>query len=162
METKLTAPRVRDETVRRDRLLRRLEATSARPLTLVACPAGFGKSSLLASWYADEAARRPVGWLTLDKADNDPVVLWSYLLEALRRVCPTIDESLSRAAVGAPMIVDVLLPRLVNALAEQPAMTLILDDFHELTDGPARDSINWLVGHAPRNIQHRAVDQEGT
>jgi LuxR family maltose regulon positive regulatory protein len=153
METKLTAPRVRDETVRRDRLLRRLDATSTRPLTLVACPAGFGKSSLLASWYDDEAARRPVAWLTLDKADNDPVVLWSYLLEALRRACPTMDESIFRAAVVAPMIVDVLLPRLVNALATQPLMTLILEDFHELTDGPARDSVTRLIGHAPRNVR---------
>ena len=71
-------------------------------------------------------------------------------------------KSIFRAAVVAPMIVDVLLPRLVNALAEQPSMTLILDDFHELTDGPARDSVTRLIGHAPRNVRVVFVDQEGT
>ena len=116
--TKLTAPRVRDEMVLRGRLLERLESGAGAGLTLVACPAGFGKTSLLASWHAAEADRTPLGWLTLDKGDNDPVVLWSYLLEALRRVCPSIEESVSRAAVGAPLVLEVLMPRLVNALAD--------------------------------------------
>ena len=45
------------------------------------------------------------------------------------------------------------MPRLVNALADQAGVTLILDDFHELADGPARDSISWLVAHAPDELQ---------
>ena len=31
-----------------------------------------------------------MAWLSIDKDDNDPAVLWAYLLEALRRVCPDI------------------------------------------------------------------------
>ncbi len=151
--TKLAAPQVRDQMVVRGRLLERLDSGAGAGLTLVACPAGFGKTSLLASWHAAEADRTPMGWLTLDKGDNDPVVLWSYLLEALRRVCPTIEESVPRAAVGAPLVIEMLMPRLVNALADQARVTLILDDFHELADGPARDSISWLVAHAPTSFQ---------
>ena len=81
-------------------LLERLRAGSGLGLSLVACPAGFGKTSLLAEWQEAEAARKPVGWLTLDKGDNDPVVLWSYVLEALRRVCPAISAT-SPQRVGA-------------------------------------------------------------
>ena len=55
-------------------------------LSLVVCPAGFGKTTMLAAWHQAETARRPVAWLTLDEGDNDPVVLWSYLIEALRQV----------------------------------------------------------------------------
>jgi hypothetical protein len=54
------------------------------PLILVTCPAGFGKISLLAAWYLAEARRRAMAWLTVDM-DDDPAVLWSYLLEAWRR-----------------------------------------------------------------------------
>jgi LuxR family transcriptional regulator, maltose regulon positive regulatory protein len=43
-------------------------------LSLVACPAGFGKTTLLAAWREVEAVRRPVAWLTVDEGDNDPVV----------------------------------------------------------------------------------------
>ena len=54
----------------------------------MACPAGFGKTTLLAAWHEAEAARKPVGWLTLDEGDDDPVVLSSCVpIEALRRVC---------------------------------------------------------------------------
>ena len=151
--TKLSPPQVRDRIVLRRRLLERLDSGAETALTLVACPAGFGKTSLLASWHAAQADRTPMGWLTLDKGDNDPVVLWSYLLEAVRRGCPTLGESLPRTAVGAPLVIEMLMPRLVNALADQARLTLILDDFHELTDGPARDSINWLVYHAPTSLQ---------
>ena len=38
---------------------------------LVACPAGFGKSTLLAAWRERESARRPVAWVTLDEGDDD-------------------------------------------------------------------------------------------
>ena len=75
--TKLHPPSVRDQTVPRERLLERLRSGSGLRLTLVACPAGFGKTTLLAAWREAEAARKPVAWLTLDEGDNDPVVLWS-------------------------------------------------------------------------------------
>ena len=43
---------------------------------------------MLAAWHEVEAARKPVAWLTLDEGDNDPVVLWSYVIEALRAGLP--------------------------------------------------------------------------
>ena len=86
--TKLRPPPVREQSIRRERLLERLRSGSDRRLTLVACPAGFGKTTLLSAWYESEAARRLVAWITLDEADNDPVVLWSHAIEALRRAKP--------------------------------------------------------------------------
>jgi LuxR family maltose regulon positive regulatory protein len=151
--TKLQPPPARDQMVGREHLQERLTAGAARRLSLVACPAGYGKTSLLASWYRTEGPRRAMAWLTVDKDDNDPAVLWSYLLEALHRARPDIGTTASLPAPGASPVIQVLLPRLVNALAEQPALTLILDDFHLLTDGRARESIKWLVEHAPPTFQ---------
>ena len=82
--TKLRPPPVREQSIPRERLLERLRSGSDRRLTLVACPAGFGKTTLLSAWYEAEAARRLVAWLTLDEGDNDPVVLWSHAIGALR------------------------------------------------------------------------------
>jgi LuxR family maltose regulon positive regulatory protein len=137
----------------RDDLLQRLGAGAGLGLTVVACPAGFGKTSLLAAWYQAEAPRRAMAWLTMDKDDNDPAVLWSYLLEALRRVSPAIAEAALVPVPWTPPVLELLLPRLVNVLADQAAVTLILDDFHLLTDGRARESINWLIEHAPPTFQ---------
>jgi LuxR family transcriptional regulator, maltose regulon positive regulatory protein len=83
--TKLRPPTVRDQVVPRERLLERLRTGSGLALSLVACPAGYGKTTLLAAWREAEAAQKPIAWLTLDEDDNDPVVLWSYVIEALHR-----------------------------------------------------------------------------
>ena len=150
--TKLHPPSVRELTIPRERLLERLRGGSDRRLTLVACPAGFGKTTLLAAWREAEAARKPVAWLTLDEGDNDPVVLWTHAIEALRRASPAVARSAPAGTVVAP-VVDVVLPRLVNELDGQGEITLILDDFHRLSNGAARTSVRWFIDHAPPGFQ---------
>jgi LuxR family maltose regulon positive regulatory protein len=145
--TKLHPPARRDQTVVRERLVERVRASAGVKLTVVAAPAGCGKTTLLGTWR-DEERGLPVAWLTLDEGDNDPVVLWAHVIEALRRVRRETGESVP-AAVRAPRIVDSLVHYLLNELAEQDDIVLILDDFHRLSSGPARDSIAWLVEHAP-------------
>jgi LuxR family transcriptional regulator, maltose regulon positive regulatory protein len=144
---------VRDQTVPRERLAQRLGSGSGLRLSVLACPAGYGKTTLLAAWREAAAARKPVAWLTLDEGDNDPVVLWSYVIEALHRVCPAIGRSVSPEALGAAAIVDVVLPKLVNELDGQGEVALVLDDFHRLSAGSARDSVAWFIGHAPSTFQ---------
>ena len=90
-----------EQTVARDRLVERLRPGPGSKLTLVAAPAGCGKTTLLGNWRELEEASRPVAWLSLDEGDNDPVVLWSYVLAALRGVCPTLDVSVV-AGAGRP------------------------------------------------------------
>ena len=152
VSTKLHPPPVREETITRERLLERLRSGSDRSLTLVACPAGFGKTTLLAAWREAEAGRKPVAWLTLDEGDNDPVVLWSHAIEALRRASPAVASAVPAHTVVTP-VVDVVLPRLVNELDSLGEITLILDDFHRLSSVPARQSITWFVEHAPPGVQ---------
>lgn len=151
--TKLRPPHVRQQLVPRQRLLDRLNDGADVRLTLLATPAGFGKTSLLASWFESAADQRAMAWVSLDKGDNDPVVLWSYVVEALRRTCPDIGDSIASPAPGARLVLELLLPRLVNALDAHPGITLILDDFHVLGDGAARDSLGWLVEQAPPSFQ---------
>ena len=146
--TKLRAPAVRDLAIPRRRLLEDLRNGSDRRLTLVACPAGFGKTTLLSAWYEAEAPRRVVAWLTLDEGDNDPVVLWSHVIGALRWASPDVAEPASLHTVVAPVI-DLVLPRLVNELDGQGEITLILDDFHRISSEPARASVRWFIEHAP-------------
>ena len=149
--TKLHPPAIREQVVPRERLLERLRAGSDLALTLVICPAGFGKTTLLAAWYQAETARKPVAWLSLDEGDNDPVMLWSYVIEALRQVCPAVSLPAPHPAEAVP-ITEVVLPRLVNELTEQAEVVLILDDFHRLS-GAALDTMAWFIDHAPASLQ---------
>src|SRR3954447_17889888 len=133
--TKFLPPHVPEAMVRRPRLADRLEAGAHAPLTLVAAPAGAGKSALLSAWVADRAAA-PTAWLSLDPGDGERRRFWRGVLEALRRagVGDPIDSLEVQPGDGA----DQFLPVLVNALQTRDTpVVLVLDDLHEIGDAPA-------------------------
>jgi LuxR family maltose regulon positive regulatory protein len=140
LATKFSVPREPRAAVARPRLLDRLDAGVQGPLTLVAAPAGAGKSALLSSWIAGDRAPGPVAWLSLDTGDADRRRFWRAVLRALAQA--TGDDAVAALAVSPrePMTTDLVLPALVDALAtrEQPVV-LVLDDFHEVIDGVHED-----------------------
>src|SRR5438045_2179998 len=60
LATKLHVPRPPLQLVRRTHLVERLQEAVERPLTLIAAPAGFGKTTLLSTWL--EHASLPAAW----------------------------------------------------------------------------------------------------
>jgi len=151
--TKLNPPFVPLQTVVRERLYRRLSDGRGLRLSLVACPAGFGKSTLLAAWREVEARERPVAWVTLDEADDDAVVLWSHVVEAVGRAIPQVADTLPSATVAAAPLLEVVLPRLLNELTEHGDLVLILDDFHRLSGTASQESFAWFVDRLPATTQ---------
>src|SRR6185369_344696 len=102
LATKLSIPPARAQLVVRPRLFDRLEAGLRGKLTLIAAPAGFGKTTLLSAWRAAAAGSSPpFGWVSLDSGDNDPLLFWSYLLAALDTIAP---------GVGAPALASLQAP----------------------------------------------------
>ena len=84
--TKLALPPVRADLVPRPRLTNQLQLGIQRPLTLIAAPAGFGKTTLLSTWL--EHASRQAAWISLEHDDDDLTRFWSYVFTALSRVHP--------------------------------------------------------------------------
>ena len=133
LTSKITAPNVPDWAVPRPRITR-LIAEGARwcPLTIVTGPPGAGKTMALALWAAAEPGA--VAWVGLDEFDNRPGVFWSYVVAALRQSGVAIPKAL-RAVPRGRAGDDGFLLRLTAALAAQdPPVTLVLDDLHLLTD----------------------------
>lgn len=151
--TKLYPPAARQELLPRERLLGRLRDGASARLTLLAAPAGSGKTSLLARWYEAEHVERLFIWVSVDPGDDDPIVLWSHVLEGLRRANLSLSNPPSTALPGAAGITVALLPRLVNSLSGAGPVVLVFDDFHRLSPGPARDSVGWFLEHVPPNVQ---------
>src|SRR5215210_3920927 len=92
LATKLYIPPPRSKAVLRPHLIERLNQglLHHRKLTLIAAPAGFGKTTLVSAWVA--ACGRKVSWLSLDQADSDPVRFLTYLVAALQKIEPAIGE----------------------------------------------------------------------
>src|SRR4051812_26767490 len=88
IRTKLDVPPPPTALVARPRLLDRLSAAvAAAPVTLVAAPAGAGKTVLVSAWTATRRTRGTVAWLTLDAQDSDRGSFWSAVLTALAPAC---------------------------------------------------------------------------
>ena len=85
LATKLIAPTLRPQLITRVALVQALCAGDGRKLTLLDAPAGWGKTTLLAQWIAQERERNEVAWLSLDLADHDPARFWTYVVATCRR-----------------------------------------------------------------------------
>ncbi len=122
LEAKLHPPAVRSKWVPRDRLVLTLErSVSECPLTLIAAPAGYGKTTVVAQWL-DRMTGRSLAWVALDAADNDPVRFWTHIVTALERAgCAFDGGAESVVAQHRDDITNGLLPEIVNALAEAPS-----------------------------------------
>src|SRR4051812_45935612 len=91
LEGKLHPPRRRQGVVRRPRLIERLNNGILSTLTIVSAPAGFGKTTLLADWLPTiPGDRQHVAWLSLDRADNDATLFWTYLVAAMQSAAPAV------------------------------------------------------------------------
>src|SRR5215211_8656129 len=100
LEAKVRRPADREGLIPRSRLLEALAATPERiSLILVTAPAGYGKTTLLSQWAAEDS--REFAWVTVDEADGDPVRLAGHVALALHRIEP-LDSAVFRAlAAGA-------------------------------------------------------------
>src|SRR5579859_3097969 len=90
LSTKNVVPLVAAEFVHRPRLIERINRGVQGPLTLLAAPAGFGKTSVLAEWASQ--SRLAIAWLTLSSEDNDRFRFARYLNNALEAVSPGLGE----------------------------------------------------------------------
>ena len=154
LATKLHVPRPQPGFVPRPRLAEALSEGLARRLILVCAPAGSGKTALLADWAP--SGSRPVAWLSLDAADNDPVRFWRHTVAALDRARPGIGER-AGLLLGPPALASFegLVTALINDLAAQPGdgeVLLVLDDYHLIDAQPVHASLAFLLEHLPPGL----------
>lgn len=155
LATKLRVPQLPLHLVRRPQLAMRLQQAAQRPLTLIAAPAGFGKTTLLASWI--EQASLEVAWITLEHDDDDLTRFWSYVFTALARVHPGSGTSalslLQASTLSLLPPIETVLSVWINDLVTLPhTIALVLDDYHLITAQPIHRAVAYLVDHLPPQL----------
>ena len=150
VEAKLAVPSVRHGVVERPRVMRALEAGHDAALTLVAAPAGYGKTTAVRAWCATLDAS--VAWVTLDAGDNDPVRLWRYVATAVDRVRPVLGRAALRKLDVAGSPVEAAIDELMNGVAALGSeLVIVLDDLHAVTSDECISSIDYALAHLPPN-----------
>ena len=152
--TKVWPPVVRPLHVARDRSLALLRAGEGLRLTLVDAPAGSGKTTALAQWFAADAGRRAGAWFSLDRSDNDPTRFWTYLILAIREVAPGFGEAPLGAVRSGAEVETYVLPPLVNELAGlDTGLALVVDDFHLIVNPAIHAQVEQFLEHLPPSVQ---------
>ena len=151
LTTKLYLPPARSNRVSRTRLTARLN--EARPLTLVAAPAGFGKTTLVSQWIPQ--SQHCVTWLSLDSADNDPIRFWCYVVAALQRLRSDLGAgALVLLQAPQPPPLPTVLTELLNDISRfDDQFALVLDDCHTIDEPSIHEALAFLVEHLPRQMR---------
>jgi LuxR family transcriptional regulator, maltose regulon positive regulatory protein len=153
LTTKLHIPPTRPAFVARPQLTDRLTKGTAGAIVLVCAPAGFGKTALLADWARRDS--RPVAWLSLDGADNDPARFWRHVAAALDRVRPGVAGRVAALLQGLqPASFEAVVTTLVNELAGvAEEVVLVLDDYHLIQAPQVHHSLEFLLEHQPTSLR---------
>jgi LuxR family maltose regulon positive regulatory protein len=150
--TKLNAPRLAAHLLPRTRLYGLLDAGLRLPLTLVSAPAGYGKSTLVASWL--ETTDHAKAWVSFDKSDDSLNVFLRYVVGAIRRAVPgSLEAARQMLEVRERPLVSELVLRLVNDLETLDRdVILVLDDLHMVRDSEVYDFLDQMLRHPPRRL----------
>jgi len=152
LATKFYIPAPRQELVPRPRLIEMLNCGLSGKLTLVSAPAGFGKTTLLSECV--HRCGRTAAWLSLDEGDNEPKRFLAYLIAALQKIVPKIEEGLliSLEATSSTDTESVL-TRLVNNLSEISwPVILVLDDYHVILESEIQEMLIFMVENQPTQM----------
>ena len=150
VQAKLDPPRPKPGTIERVPLVHLLTGNRASVISVVA-PPGYGKTTLLAQWFARE--RRPRAWLTIDDLDNDPAILLTYLAAGFDAIEP-IGGTIAMHSGSGRRVVASVIPRLAATLHRwrQPGV-LVLDNVHALVDRRSLDALAALLDHLPTGFR---------
>lgn len=159
--SKITPPPA-PSAIARPHLVARLNEGLAeqRRLSLIAAPAGYGKTTLAATWAAQCSC--PIAWLALDETDDDPIRFGLYFVAALQRIHPQIGAGLLpvlRAGQFPPPAI--FAATILNELATlNEVLVCVLDDFHLIHDPAILTLTEQLLAHATPSFHLMLITRE--
>lgn len=132
-KTKITIPRRLSWTWTRQRLISYLDDLLEYRLTLIAAPAGYGKTTLLVDLA--HQVEYPVAWLALDPLDQDFHRFLLYFIAAINNQFPDFgmaSASLITSLGKSEKFTQQILQTIVNDIYENihEHFALVLDDYH--------------------------------
>jgi LuxR family transcriptional regulator, maltose regulon positive regulatory protein len=127
------------------------------PVIVLAAPAGYGKSTLMALWHARLLERRvSCAWLSLDEDDNDAARFLRHLIAALQKASAHIgkhvaEDLIADLASGSRSVLEAIAGDLAQV---RHRIVLFLDDLQLVEEPEVRGILNWLINYAPRLLQY--------
>jgi LuxR family transcriptional regulator, maltose regulon positive regulatory protein len=152
IRTKLRPPHTRPTLVPRPRLQSQIAQGLRGPLTLIAAPAGFGKTTLVTSCIPQ--AGMQAAWLSLDKHDNQEGRFLRYLIAALQEIDQAVGNEAAQLLSAAQQIPsETILTSLINDLdISEKEIVLVLDDYQFISTQAVHEALAFLLEHCPQTF----------
>ncbi len=150
-EAKLAVPVLRRH-VDRPRIHQALDDGRDAALTLVAAPAGYGKTTAVRAWC--ESLDAALAWVTFDAGDNDPIRLWTYVATAVDRVRQGLGRAALQQLSASGSLNELSIDALMNGLAAfAEPVVIVLDDLHAVTEPDCLAAIDYALERLPANAR---------
>jgi LuxR family maltose regulon positive regulatory protein len=149
----LRPPPLRADVVERPRLLARLEVLAREPLTVVAAPTGYGKTTLLSSWVARTECR--VAWASVGAGSLDAERFWAVVAAALEHAEPRLRFGLHSGRDADPAVQVAAALELLSR-----DLTLVLDGYENASQAGVDGDVGRLLDLAPETL-HVVVSTRG-
>ena len=126
-------------------------------VVVVAAPAGYGKSTLMARWHARLVERGvSCAWLSVDEDDNDAARFLRHLIAALQMASAHIgrdvaEDLITDFAGGSRSVLEAIAGDLAQV---QDRIVLFLDDLQLVEAPEVRAILDWYINNAPQALQY--------
>ncbi len=139
IRTRIIPPRRRSDLLTRSRLLEILSELLEKKLSIIAAPAGYGKTSLLIDFV--NSTTFPVCWYSIDTMDRDLYRFLTYFISAIQKQFPEFGyHSLASLQNSSPenLNIEHLSTTIVNDAYETISehFVIVLDDYHLVNGTP--------------------------
>jgi len=140
LQPRLYRPRLPDSLMARPGLVKMLDFTPPKVLTLVTAPAGFGKTTLVSSRLSEMQCPDnknkpdclPSAWLAIDENDHNFIFFLRHFIAALRKIFPDAFPETFKLAYNISEIdlelISLVLTNEIAALSQH--FVMVLDDFY--------------------------------
>jgi LuxR family maltose regulon positive regulatory protein len=135
-----------DHIIERPRLIALLEEGGGARVSVLAAPAGYGKTTLARQWSQRQAA--PVGWYRTTRASGDVALLAVQLDDLLASIAPDLPREPEKVATIAsvnpsPQPLGRAILRTFDALS--PDVLLVIDEWEAAGTDEAEELLSMLV-----------------
>lgn len=136
--------------IQRERLTKLLDKGHQYPLVLINAPAGYGKTTLISQWAANQSN---IGWYSLDESDNKAERFADYFSAALHRaISAELPESEGETFNLQANLLSSMNQLLVKIAKFTPHFYLIIDDYHLIENEEIHDALKYWIKHQPENM----------
>jgi len=131
-----------------------LNRAAQKQVTIIAAPAGSGKTSLLRAWAGRPGRDCPVAFLTVRPGQQDMQLFWLALLGAIRAAAGTDGGGAQLPPVVPGASGSAMLDTALSELKEfGDRFVLVIDDLHELSAPEASGQLMTLLTSLPPGVR---------